>query len=177
MRPARKCWSIRGRSMRAYYIGCDYVTPNWKESQGLLGQTESDPTESLILENGAALRKALGSHVILTLGPRGITFFDRDTGAHFNLPTQAREVFDVSGAGDTVVATFALARAAGGGLEDSVRLANKAAGVVVGKFGTATVTREELLDSEPGESPPGAPGAIGRPWRNPSRPRASASSP
>ncbi|MEO6097532.1 MAG: bifunctional heptose 7-phosphate kinase/heptose 1-phosphate adenyltransferase [Fibrobacteria bacterium] len=136
----------------AYYKGCDYVTPNWKESQGLLGQTESDPTEALILENGAALRNVLGAHVILTLGPRGITFFDRDSGTHFNLPTQAREVFDVSGAGDTVVATFALARAAGGGLEDSVRLANKAAGVVVGKFGTATVTREELLDSEPGES-------------------------
>jgi D-beta-D-heptose 7-phosphate kinase/D-beta-D-heptose 1-phosphate adenosyltransferase len=135
-----------------YYHGCDYISPNWKESQGLLGQEESSPTDALIEEVGAALRKALGAHVILTLGPRGITFFDRDTGAHFNLPTQAREVFDVSGAGDTVVATFALARAAGGGLEDSVRLANKAAGVVVGKFGTATVTREELMDSEPGES-------------------------
>ncbi|MDB5051265.1 MAG: ADP-heptose synthase, D-beta-D-heptose 7-phosphate kinase / D-beta-D-heptose 1-phosphate [Fibrobacteres bacterium] len=136
----------------SYYTGCDYVTPNWKESQGLLGQTESDPTESLILENGAALRDALHTHVILTLGARGITFFDRDARTHFNLPTQAREVYDVSGAGDTVVATFALARAAGGGLEDSVRLANKAAGVVVGKFGTATVTREELLDAEPGEA-------------------------
>jgi D-beta-D-heptose 7-phosphate kinase / D-beta-D-heptose 1-phosphate adenosyltransferase len=136
----------------SYYLNCDYVTPNWKESQGLLGQTESDPTEALILENGSALRDALHTHVILTLGPRGITFFDRDSGSHFNLPTQAREVFDVSGAGDTVVATFALARASGGGLEDSVRLANKAAGVVVGKFGTATVTREELLDAEPGES-------------------------
>ncbi len=136
----------------SYYKDCDYVTPNWKESQGLLGQIETDPTESLILENGAALREQLHAHVILTLGSRGISFFNRDSGAHFNLPTQAREVFDVSGAGDTVVATFALARAAGGGLEDSVRLANKAAGVVVGKFGTATVTREELLDAEPGEA-------------------------
>ena len=135
-----------------YYTGCDYITPNWKESQGLLGQTESDPTEGLILQNGMALRDGLRSHVILTLGARGITFFDRGHGTHFNLPTQAREVFDVSGAGDTVVATFALARAAGGGLEDSVRIANKAAGVVVGKFGTATVTREELLDAEPGEA-------------------------
>ncbi|HKP97340.1 MAG TPA: bifunctional heptose 7-phosphate kinase/heptose 1-phosphate adenyltransferase [Fibrobacteria bacterium] len=136
----------------AYYRGCDYLTPNWKESQGLLGQAESDPSESLILENGTALRDAMRSHVILTLGARGITFFDRDAKTHFNLPTQAREVYDVSGAGDTVVATFALARAAGGGLEDSVRLANKAAGVVVGKFGTATVSREELLDAEPGEA-------------------------
>ncbi len=135
-----------------YYTGCDYITPNWKESQGLLGQSESDPTEGLILQNGMALRDSLRSHVILTLGARGITFFDREHGTHFNLPTQAREVFDVSGAGDTVVATFALARAAGGGLEDSVRIANKAAGVVVAKFGTATLTREELLDAEPGES-------------------------
>jgi D-beta-D-heptose 7-phosphate kinase/D-beta-D-heptose 1-phosphate adenosyltransferase len=135
-----------------YYQDCDYITPNWKESQGLLGQSESDPTEGLILQNGMALRDRLRTHVILTLGARGITFFDREHGTHFNLPTQAREVFDVSGAGDTVVATFALARAAGGGLEDSVRIANKAAGVVVGKFGTATVAPEELLDAEPGES-------------------------
>ena len=135
-----------------YYNNCDYITPNWKESQGLLGQTECDPTETLILANGAALREMLHTHVILTLGPRGITFFNRDSESHFNLPTQAREVFDVSGAGDTVVATLAMARAAGAGLEESVRLANKAAGVVVGKFGTATVTPEELLDADPEEA-------------------------
>jgi D-beta-D-heptose 7-phosphate kinase / D-beta-D-heptose 1-phosphate adenosyltransferase len=135
-----------------FYTGCDYITPNWKESQGLLGQPESDPTDSLIVQNGLALRERMGCHVILTLGARGITFLDRETGAHFNLPTQAREVFDVSGAGDTVVAAFALARAAGAGLEDAVRIANKAAGIVVGKFGTATVAREELLEAEPGET-------------------------
>jgi D-beta-D-heptose 7-phosphate kinase/D-beta-D-heptose 1-phosphate adenosyltransferase len=133
-----------------HYVGCDYITPNWKESQGLLGQAECDPSDGLIVQNGLALRQRLGAHVILTLGARGITFFDRETGSHFNLPTQAREVFDVSGAGDTVVATFALARAAGAGLEDAVRVANKAAGVVVGKFGTATVTREELMEGDRG---------------------------
>lgn len=135
-----------------FYVGCDYITPNWKESQGLLGQTECDPTEELIVQNGLALRQRLGAHVILTLGARGITGFDRGTGSHFNLPTQAREVFDVSGAGDTVVATFALARAAGAGLEDAVRIANRAAGVVVGKFGTATVTRAELSEDEAGDA-------------------------
>jgi D-beta-D-heptose 7-phosphate kinase/D-beta-D-heptose 1-phosphate adenosyltransferase len=135
-----------------YYVGCDYITPNWKESQGLLGQQEGDPTDALIVQNGQALRERMGCHVILTLGARGITFLDRGTGAHFNLPTQAREVFDVSGAGDTVVAAFALARTAGAGLEDAVRIANKAAGIVVGKFGTATVAREELLEAEPGET-------------------------
>ncbi len=138
-----------------YYQDCDYITPNWKESQGLLGQSENEPTPAMILANGGALREKLHTHVILTLGPRGITFFNRDTGAHFHLPTQAREVYDVSGAGDTVVAAFALTRAAGGSLEESLRLANRAAGVVVGKFGTATVTGPELLATEQGWSAAG----------------------
>lgn len=129
----------------SYYLNCDYITPNWRESQGLLGQIECDPTDALILANGRALREKLNTHVLLTLGARGMSFFHRDTGAHFSLPTQALEVFDVSGAGDTVVATLALARAAGFELEAAVRLANRAAGIVVGKFGTATVSPEELL--------------------------------
>ncbi len=132
----------------SFYTNCDYITPNWKESQGLLGQTESDATEALILANGNALREKLRCHVILTLGPKGISCFHRDTGAHFNLPTQAREVFDVSGAGDTVVATLAMAHSAGANLEEAVRLANQAAGIVVGKFGTATVSSEELLEAD-----------------------------
>jgi bifunctional ADP-heptose synthase (sugar kinase/adenylyltransferase) len=61
------------------------------------------------------------------------------------LPAEAREVADVTGAGDTVIATLALALAAGGSLLDSARLANRAAGIVVGKFGPATVSVEELL--------------------------------
>lgn len=129
----------------AYYLNGDYITPNWRESQGLLGQIECDPTEALILANGNALREKLNTHVLLTLGARGMSFFHRDTGAHFSLPTQALEVFDVSGAGDTVVATLALSRAAGFDLESAVKLANSAAGIVVGKLGTATVSTEELL--------------------------------
>lgn len=132
----------------AFYVGCDYLTPNWKETQGLLGQTEGAATDDLIRKNGEALRDRLKSHVLITLGPKGITCFDRDKGTHFNLPTQAREVFDVSGAGDTVVAAFALARSAGGDLEASVAIANRAAGIVVAKLGTATVTREEILDAD-----------------------------
>ena len=61
------------------------------------------------------------------------------------MPTFAREVFDVTGAGDTVIATLALARAAGATMEEAAMLANHAAGVVVGKMGTATVSRSELL--------------------------------
>ncbi len=146
----------------SFYTHCDYITPNWKESQGLLGQTECDPTDALILANGDALRKKLNTHVVLTLGSRGISFFHRDEGSHFNLPTQAREVFDVSGAGDTVVATLAMARSAGAGLEEAVRLANQAAGIVVGKFGTATVSAAELLDTDSADGASGLPRLLAR---------------
>ena len=130
----------------SYYGGCDFITPNWKETQGLLGQTECESEDGIVVANGLALRDMLGSNVILTLGPRGMAVFAKGSDKRIQLATQAREVFDVSGAGDTVVATFALAKAAGADLESAVRLANQAAGVVVGKLGTATVTREELLD-------------------------------
>jgi D-beta-D-heptose 7-phosphate kinase / D-beta-D-heptose 1-phosphate adenosyltransferase len=127
------------------YHGADYVTPNWKESLGLLGWSERAATPENVAEVGDALRTLLGSHVLLTLGPAGIALFDRDTGAHFHMPTAAREVFDVSGAGDTVVAAFTLARATGQEPRASVEIANRAAGLVVAKLGTATVTREEIL--------------------------------
>jgi bifunctional ADP-heptose synthase (sugar kinase/adenylyltransferase) len=65
-------------------------------------------------------------------------------GGSYHLPTFAREVFDVTGAGDTVIATLALARAAGASMEESAVLANHAAGIVVGKVGTATVSQAEL---------------------------------
>jgi bifunctional ADP-heptose synthase (sugar kinase/adenylyltransferase) len=66
-------------------------------------------------------------------------------GRRLHVPAQAREVYDVSGAGDTVIATLGVMLAQGAELEDAVRLANRAAGIVVGKFGTAVVTPEELF--------------------------------
>jgi D-beta-D-heptose 7-phosphate kinase/D-beta-D-heptose 1-phosphate adenosyltransferase len=120
----------------ARYHGADYVTPNWKESLGLLGWSERAATAENVQAVGDALRTLLGAHVLLTLGPAGIALFDRDTGAYFHMPTAAREVFDVSGAGDTVVAAFTLARATGQEPRASVEIANR---------GTATVTREEIL--------------------------------
>jgi D-beta-D-heptose 7-phosphate kinase/D-beta-D-heptose 1-phosphate adenosyltransferase len=129
----------------ARYQGADYVTPNWKESLGLLGWSERPATMQNVREAGAALRDKIGAHVLLTLGPDGIAFFDRDTGAFFLRPTAAREVYDVSGAGDTVVAAFTLGLASGLPHSDAVDIANRAAGLVVAKLGTATVTREEIL--------------------------------
>ena len=130
---------------RDCYVGCDYLTPNWRESRALLGWTDAEPSTEGIEAVAAALCSELQTSVVLTLGPHGITFRSRDGSERFGMPTMAREVFDVSGAGDTVVAAFALALASGADHATAVTLANRAAGVVVGKFGTATVTQDEIL--------------------------------
>jgi D-beta-D-heptose 7-phosphate kinase / D-beta-D-heptose 1-phosphate adenosyltransferase len=135
---------------RDFYIGCDYVTPNWRESRGLLGLPDAEPSADAVRAVANQLAAALASNVVLTLGPHGISFCSRTGDEQFAMPTLAREVFDVSGAGDTVVATLALALAAGADHTAAVTLANKAASVVVGKFGTATLTAEELLGEHDG---------------------------
>lgn len=130
---------------RGCYAGCDYLTPNWRESRALLALADAEPTDDNVHDVARALASELATNVVLTLGAQGILFCSRNATEQFALPTLAREVFDVSGAGDTVVAAFALARASGADHPSSVALANKAASVVVGKFGTATVTAEELF--------------------------------
>jgi D-beta-D-heptose 7-phosphate kinase/D-beta-D-heptose 1-phosphate adenosyltransferase len=132
---------------RDCYRGCDYMTPNWKEARALLRLPETEPTPEATEETARALATEMHSNVVLTLGPHGILFCSRDGRELFSQPTLAREVFDVSGAGDTVVAAFALARASRIEHPAAVSLANRAASVVVGKFGTATVTPEEILDT------------------------------
>jgi rfaE bifunctional protein kinase chain/domain len=129
----------------AFYWSCDYLTPNWKESLGLLGEDDSGYSVENVKRVGTLLSRRFRSNVLLTLGSRGIAFFHRDDGAPLVAPAEAKEVFDVSGAGDTVVAAFSLARAAGCDHSSAVSLANRAAAVVVGKRGTATVTPDELL--------------------------------
>jgi D-beta-D-heptose 7-phosphate kinase/D-beta-D-heptose 1-phosphate adenosyltransferase len=130
---------------RDCYAGCDYLTPNWRESRALLRWPDGEATEEGARAVARTLAAELGTNVVLTLGALGISFCSRNGSEEFALPTLAREVFDVSGAGDTVVAAFALARAAGADHAEAVMLANRAASVVVGKFGTATVRPEEIL--------------------------------
>ena len=103
-------------------------------------QVELSTVASWLLEN---LRPAL---LLITLGELGMLLCQRDR-PPFHIPTVAQEVFDVSGAGDTVIATFTLAVAAGASPVEAAILSNHAAGIVVGKSGTATVTPEELLAS------------------------------
>jgi D-beta-D-heptose 7-phosphate kinase / D-beta-D-heptose 1-phosphate adenosyltransferase len=130
---------------RDFYAHCDYVTPNWRECLGLLGVPDHPAAPDAVERAGRALAERLDASVVLTLGPQGLAFFARGGAEPMYLPTDAREVYDVSGAGDTVAATFALALAAGATHHDALTLANRAAGIVVGKFGTATVTQAELL--------------------------------
>ena len=84
--------------------------------------------------------------LLITRGEEGMTLY-RTRRARLHVPAQAREVFDVSGAGDTVIATLGVMLASGWPLDEAVRLANRAAGIVVGKFGTAVVSPEELFET------------------------------
>jgi len=134
---------------RECYVGCDYLTPNWRESRALLRWPDAEPTPAAISAVAQTLANELNCNIVLTLGQHGISFCGQKGDEHFSLPTLAKEVFDVSGAGDTVVAAFTLAVASGADHPSAVALANRAASIVVGKFGTATVTPDEiLLDSD-----------------------------
>jgi D-beta-D-heptose 7-phosphate kinase/D-beta-D-heptose 1-phosphate adenosyltransferase len=125
-----------------YYQPITVITPNHHEAELLTGLAISN--EKTLDEAGhKLLQKFDCEHALITRGEEGMSLFNR-TGSH-HLPTFAREVFDVTGAGDTVIATLALARAAGATMEESAVLANHAAGIVVGKVGTATVSRSELV--------------------------------
>lgn len=126
------------------YDGATVVTPNTSETAAAAGVAPS--TDALAEEAGLRLLEiAAVDAVLITRAEHGMTLVERASGArHF--AASAREVFDVVGAGDTAVATLALALGAGRSLADGARLANAAAGIVVGKHGTATITQSELLD-------------------------------
>jgi D-beta-D-heptose 7-phosphate kinase / D-beta-D-heptose 1-phosphate adenosyltransferase len=126
------------------YHGCDVISPNRAE---LAAATSTDSSDlEVLLQKGQRLRSDLGaSHLVVTLGQLGITLLD-SSGIH-RFPALAREVFDVSGAGDTVIATIAAAVASGLHLHDGIRLANLAAGIVIRKVGTVPISRDELLAS------------------------------
>lgn len=123
------------------YRGATLLTPNMSEFEAVVGHCDS---EQEIVEKGLALIKKYQLKALLvTRSEKGMTLLQLDKPT-YHLPTQAKEVFDVTGAGDTVIATLAAALASGQSLEDSCYLANAAAGVVVGKLGTSTVSQVEL---------------------------------
>jgi D-glycero-beta-D-manno-heptose-7-phosphate kinase len=125
----------------AYYSGATVITPNHHEAEAVTHMRIRTSAEAIAAARRFRERAQCDS-VLVTRGEHGMTLLGSDVEAE--LPAEAREVADVTGAGDTVVATMALALAAGGSLIDAARLANRAASVVVGKFGPATVSIGEL---------------------------------
>jgi rfaE bifunctional protein kinase chain/domain len=123
------------------YAGATVITPNRAELAQVIGGWNS---EAQLSERVQALRKAQHLEgLLLTRSEEGMSLFD--AAGHTHVPAQAREVFDVTGAGDTVIATMAAMLACGMSLREALPIANRAGGIVVGKFGTATVTYEELF--------------------------------
>jgi rfaE bifunctional protein kinase chain/domain len=129
----------------ARYAGASVLTPNRAELREVIGRWRDEA--ELETRVHALVERLDLEALLLTRSEEGMSLFDRPGGAwrRYDVPAQAREVFDVTGAGDTVIATLAAVLAGGGDLRDAVTLANRAGGIVVGKFGTAVVTADELF--------------------------------
>jgi rfaE bifunctional protein kinase chain/domain len=124
----------------ARYAGATLLTPNRAELREVVGRWAS---EADLQAKATRLRAELDIEAILvTRSEEGMTLFQGEQALHE--PAQAREVYDVSGAGDTVIATMAVMLASGADLHTAMRLANRTAGIVVGKLGTAVVQLDEL---------------------------------
>jgi D-beta-D-heptose 7-phosphate kinase/D-beta-D-heptose 1-phosphate adenosyltransferase len=141
----------------SFYRGVSFLTPNHIEAGEIAGfPAETDKEvekagQEIIQESGCR-------YLLITRGEKGMTLFEQSAKSKAqsanrgrpsvtHIPTAAREVFDVSGAGDTVIATFTLALIAGATPLEAAQIANVAAGLVVGKFGTAVVSRKELMEA------------------------------
>lgn len=124
------------------YAGATVITPNRAELRQVVGEWRDEPD---LNERVARLRESLGVEaLLLTRSEEGMTLFD-GVADRFDVPALAREVFDVTGAGDTVIATLATMMACGVPLREAVQVANQAGRIVVGRFGTATVSYEDLF--------------------------------
>ena len=130
------------------YQSASIITPNKKETEHAAGIPVTSE-EDLLRAGRSILEEAGVENLLVTRGEEGMTLFEGEEVSH--IPTVAREVFDVTGAGDTVIGTFSLAIAAGATIREAALLANHAAGIVVGKLGTATASKAELLASLNGD--------------------------
>ncbi len=124
------------------YSGVTVLTPNTKEAS-IGARMDIDDDKSLCKAGVLLLKRLKCDGVLITRGEHGMSLFERN-GKVTHIPTMAQEVFDVTGAGDTVISAFTLAMAAGASMKDAAKISNFAAGIVVGVVGTATITSEEL---------------------------------
>lgn len=125
------------------YKGASIITPNMSEFEAVVGHCKDE--NELVAKGKKLLMELDLEAMLITRSEHGMTLLRRDQ-EEFHLPTQAKEVYDVTGAGDTVIASLALAIAAGADYPQASALANIAAGIVVGKLGTSTVSEAELLN-------------------------------
>ena len=123
------------------YSNATLITPNSAEASEMTN-TE-DGSDGDVVEMGSRLLKYLNTNVLITKGEKGMSLFEK-IGTITHIPTKAKEVYSIIGAGDTVVATIAVALASGADLKEAATLANIAAGIKVGKIGTASVSIEEI---------------------------------
>ena len=128
------------------YQGVHVITPNHHEAQRAAGM-EINNSDDLMQLGEKLLNKFDFKALLVTRGEEGMSLFEKKRGiSHTYFPAQAKEIYDVTGAGDTVIGVLALALAAGASLAEATCLANHAAGIVVGKVGTATVSQKELKE-------------------------------
>ncbi len=123
------------------YSNVTLITPNNKEAGEMTGM--EDGADEAVLATGSKLVEYLNCNVLITRGEKGMSLFDKNGNA-VHIPAKAKEVYSLIGAGDTVIATISMAIAAGADLKDAAFLSNVAAGIKVGKVGTATVTIDEI---------------------------------
>lgn len=126
-----------------FYTGATVITPNTSEASMASGLTITDD-ETLLKAGNTLLKQSNAEAILITRSEHGMSLFQRNNDV-IHIPAVAREVYDVTGAGDTVVSTLALSVAAGASLNDAAILANYAGGIVVGIVGTATVHQEQLI--------------------------------
>lgn len=127
------------------YAGCTSLTPNQKEASGATGIAIRDP-ESLQASGRLLLERTGAACVVVTRGEHGMALFERGGDEH-HLPTEARDVFDVTGAGDTVIAVYTAALSAGATYLEAANLANHAAGLAVRELGTAAVSADQIREA------------------------------
>jgi len=127
-----------------FYKGVSLITPNVMEaSSGSKIEIRDDKT---LLKAGKSLLKKLSCKaVLITRGEQGMSLFEKKKVTH--IPTVARKVYDVTGAGDTVISAFTLAYASGARMEEAAMIANHAAGIVVAEVGTAVATADQIIES------------------------------
>ena len=125
------------------YAGATLITPNRKEFQAVAGRYAD--TDELVKKAAALVKELNLGGLLVTRSEEGMSLISKD-GKTVHMKARAREVFDVTGAGDTVIAAVGSALAVGSGPEDAIHLANVAAGIVVGKLGSATASPEEIRE-------------------------------